>query len=260
VASPGPHARAGAHPVDLGAPQLIDSFANGWPVTQADLAAVGGASFVVHLTWTPQRKVWIALALSGATLLLCLVLGFLPERWRSRIRSRWRRVRGGLSLRRGRSGRSGEVVESGETVPAFAHVDTGPRLVFLHREPRHRVHWWNAILLGLITGVIAAGVTSLRVGAGIAVLVIAGLLIPWVRWVAAFGAVGFITAGCVNVVRGQAVHHYLPGSNWAGSFVAAGNRIWLGVVLLLADAVIVSAGARSPRPAPPANAEPSPPT
>jgi len=260
VASPGPHARAGAHPVDLGAPQLIDSFANGWPVTQADLAAVGGASFVVHLTWTPQRKVWIALALSGATLLLCLVLGFLPERWRSRIRSRWRRVRGGLRMRRGRSGRSGEVVESGETVPAFAPVDTGPRLVFLHREPRHRVHWWNAILLGLITGVIAAGVTSLRVGAGIAVLVIAGLLIPWVRWIAAFGAVGFITAGCVNVVRGQAVHHYLPGSNWAGSFVAAGNRIWLGVVLLLADAVIVSAGARSPRPAPPANAEPSPPT
>jgi hypothetical protein len=112
----------------------------------------------------------------------------------------------------------------------------------------------------VITGLLASGVTSLRVGAGIAVLVIAGLLIPWVRWIAAFGAVGFITAGCLNVIRGQAVHHFLPGSNWAGSFVAAGNRIWVGVVLLLADAVIVSAGARSPRPAPPVTAEPSPPT
>jgi hypothetical protein len=138
-------------------------------------------------------------------------------------------------------------------------VDTEPRLVFLHREPRHQVHWWNAVLLGLVTGLLASGVTSLRVGAGIAVLVTAGLLIPWVRWIAALGAVGFITAGCLNVIRGQAVHHFLPGSNWPGSFVAAGNRIWLGVVLLLADAVIVSAGARSPRPAPPATAEQSPP-
>jgi hypothetical protein len=103
-------------------------------------------------------------------------------------------------------------------------------------------------------------VTSLAVGGAVALVVIAGLLIPWVRWAAALGAVGFIVAGCLNVIRGQAVHHYLPGSNWAGSFVSAGNRIWIGVVLLLADAVIVSAGARSPRPVPPANAEPSPPT
>jgi hypothetical protein len=44
------------------------------------------------------------------------------------------------------------------------------------------------------------------------------------------------------------VHHYLPGSNWAGSFVNAGNLIWLGVVLLLADAVISSFGLRVPKP------------
>jgi hypothetical protein len=135
-----------------------------------------------------------------------------------------------------------------------------PQLVFLRREPRHRVRWWNAIILGLVTGIVAAGVTSLAVGGAIALVVIAGLLIPWVRWVAAFGAVGFLVTGSVNVIRGQDVHHYLPGSNWAGSFVSAGNHIWIGVVLLMADAVIVSAGARSPRPAPPATDEPSPPT
>jgi hypothetical protein len=148
----------------------------------------------------------------------------------------------------------------GATPMAAGAVESQPQLVFLHREPRHRVRWWNAILLGLVTGVVAAGVTSLSVGGAVALLVIAGLLIPWVRWAAAFGGVGFIVAGCLNVIRGQAVHHYLPGSNWAGSFVTAGNRIWIGVVLLLADAVIVSAGARSPRPAPPASDEPSPPT
>jgi hypothetical protein len=44
------------------------------------------------------------------------------------------------------------------------------------------------------------------------------------------------------------VHHYLPGSNWAGSFVNAGNLIWIGVVLLLADAVISGLALRVPKP------------
>jgi hypothetical protein len=242
VATPGPGARSGSHPVDLGTPQLIDSFANGWAVTGPDLRALGGADFVVNLKWTPQTKVWIALGLSGLTLFLCLLLGFLPASWRAWLRRR---------LHRPARPRS---------APGFAAADPLPALQIIRREPRHAVHWWNAILLGLITGAVAAGVTTLRDGAGIAVLVAAGLLIPWVRWLAAVGAVGFIVDGCVNVVRGQYVHHYLPGSNWAGSFVPAGNLIWLGVVLLLADAVIVSAGARSPRPAPPANDGPSPPT
>jgi arabinofuranan 3-O-arabinosyltransferase len=235
IASPGPGAPKGSHPVNLGPAQLIDSFANGWAVTGSDLHALGSGTFTVTLDWTPQTEVWVALGLSGATLGLCLVLGFLPERWRSRWRGR-------------------HAAKRSET-PGVA-----PRLVPFQGEPRHRVHWWSAILLGLITGVVAAGVTSLAIGGAIALVVMAGLLIPWVRWVAALGAAGFITAGCVNVIRGQAVHHYLPGSNWAGSFVAAGNRIWIGVVLLLADAVIVSAGARSPRPAPPESDVPSPPT
>ena len=55
-------------------------------------------------------------------------------------------------------------------------------------------------------------------------------------------------AGCLNVVQGQRVHHYLPGSNWAGSFVHAGNLIWVGVVLLVADAVISSFGLRVAKP------------
>ncbi len=95
VASPGQGARAGSHAVDLGPPQLVDGFANGWHVTPADLRALGGSSFTVQLTWTPQRLVWAALAVSGATLLLCLVLGFLPIRARRWVRSKLpRRLRG----------------------------------------------------------------------------------------------------------------------------------------------------------------------
>ena len=70
-----------------------------------------------------------------------------------------------------------------------------------------------------------------------------GLLVPWARVLASVAGVACIVAGSVNVVQGQNVHHYLSGSNWAASFVNAGNLVWLGVVLLLADAVISGAGA-----------------
>ena len=42
VAQPGPGAAPGARTVDLGRPQLVDGFANGWQVTAADLRALGG--------------------------------------------------------------------------------------------------------------------------------------------------------------------------------------------------------------------------
>ena len=40
----GGRAPAGSHAVDLGRSQLIDGFANGWQVTQADLHALGGST------------------------------------------------------------------------------------------------------------------------------------------------------------------------------------------------------------------------
>ena len=44
------------------------------------------------------------------------------------------------------------------------------------------------------------------------------------------------------MVQGQNVHHFLPGSDWDASFVHAGNLIWLGAVLLLADGVVSALG------------------
>ena len=55
-------------------------------------------------------------------------------------------------------------------------------------------------------------------------------------------------AGSINVVQGQNVHHFLSGSNWDASFVNAGNLIWLGAVLLLADGVISALGLRVAKP------------
>lgn len=56
---------------DLGAPTLVNGFANGWYLDPAKVPAG-----TLRLEWTPQRTVWIALALSGVGLLLCLWLAF----------------------------------------------------------------------------------------------------------------------------------------------------------------------------------------
>lgn len=91
VAHPGPGALPGAHSVNLGAPQLLDSFANGWQVSQSDLAALGaiGAggtpSFTVTLTWAPQGEVWAALLISALAIAACVVLAAIPLRLRRRV-------------------------------------------------------------------------------------------------------------------------------------------------------------------------------
>jgi hypothetical protein len=61
----------------LGSPTLIDGYSNGWYVADRT------GSFEVDLTWAPQREVDIALAVSGVSIFLCILLGFVP----------WRRLR-----------------------------------------------------------------------------------------------------------------------------------------------------------------------
>src|SRR5262249_7201873 len=45
---------------DLGRPALVDGYANGWLVVPT------AGTFTVDLEWTPQRSVWVALAISAA--------------------------------------------------------------------------------------------------------------------------------------------------------------------------------------------------
>jgi arabinofuranan 3-O-arabinosyltransferase len=82
------------HP--LGAPRLLDGFANAWFV---DPAALGlhGRHLVVTLRFWPQRVVDAALAISGATTLACLAL--VGPRARRRTRRWWPGRSGGSSRR-----------------------------------------------------------------------------------------------------------------------------------------------------------------
>ena len=61
--------RASIDGTDLGAPDLVDGFANGWLVP-----AGGAGEHEVAFTWTPQGAVWRGLFVSAVALLGCLVL------------------------------------------------------------------------------------------------------------------------------------------------------------------------------------------
>ncbi|HMC41947.1 MAG TPA: alpha-(1-_3)-arabinofuranosyltransferase family protein, partial [Acidimicrobiales bacterium] len=66
----GPAGRTPGPAPALGRPKLIDGFANGWLVR----APQGATALDLRMTWTPQRRVWAALAGSGLAVMVCLVL------------------------------------------------------------------------------------------------------------------------------------------------------------------------------------------
>jgi len=106
----------------------------------------------------------------------------------------------------------------------------------------------RALLIGAACGAAALLVTPPLAGLVVAAAVVLGLLVPWARVVASVAGIACIVAGAINVVQGQNVHHYLSGSNWDAAFVNAGNLIWLGAALLLADGVISAFGLRVAKP------------
>lgn len=62
--------------VDLGAPTLVNGYANGWKVDPARV----GADATITMTWTPQRAVWIAIAASLLGVAICVLLVIRPVR------------------------------------------------------------------------------------------------------------------------------------------------------------------------------------
>ncbi len=276
-ASPAPGAPAGAHDVVLGTSELVDSFANGWPLTASDLAALGASGpkgtgeFSVTLTWTPQELVWAALAVSGTTIVVCAVVGFLPERWRRILRrrfSRWRSSRGeGRGGRRETRGETqGEASQSTSQstsqvtgmagAPGETALTSGPDVVVrdqdavgggLDAEPSlehswertsHRPSWRVTILLAVLSGIVAGAISYPLAGLAVAIMVGATTRIPRSRAITALLAVAFLVAAAATVVVGQTLHPLPESSNWPASYGAATVLTWVAVVFLGGDGVV----------------------
>jgi hypothetical protein len=253
VAHPAAGAPAGAHAVDLGAPELVDSFANGWPVGAGQLAALGATgpggthAFTLTLTWVPQKEVWVALAVSAAAIGLCLVIGYVsgPWRWLRRRRSA-RRSRGSHARGRKAAGATGPATAASADGPAgrAAASDDAPALGLPFANRGRRPAWWAVLALAAVAGGVAAAISAPLVGLAAGVAVAGGLLVPQVRAVTSLVAVGLLVAGAVTVVSGQALHPVPESSDWPGAYQSAAVLVWMAVVFLGADAV-VEAGRRA---------------
>jgi H+/Cl- antiporter ClcA len=63
---------------DMGSPQLVDGFANGWFVDPVETGTLE-----VSFKWAPQKNIWVALSISLVGILICLCLIYRERRQKS---------------------------------------------------------------------------------------------------------------------------------------------------------------------------------
>jgi arabinofuranan 3-O-arabinosyltransferase len=107
---------------DLGRPQVLDGFANAWLVRPN-----GRETMAVTFTFTPQKSVWVASAISGFALLLCAALALFAGRRRHRDLGHadaptFRSLRAGI----GPAARRGAVITTGLATALVVGVIVGP--------------------------------------------------------------------------------------------------------------------------------------
>lgn len=198
---------------DLGAPRLVDGYANGWLVRPT-----GAGPLTITLRWTPQRAVNVALVLSAIGGLLCL--GIVAV---SLTRSRRRR----------RTAAALATASADASVSLAAPVLTSP-----FRSRGHTPRTLSTAATVALTAIVAAVLVRPWSGVLAGALVLLVLLRP--RWRGALSIVPatLLGVGGLYVAVGQLRHHYAPLFNWPSFFPAMRTVGWLAIVLLAADVVV----------------------
>jgi arabinofuranan 3-O-arabinosyltransferase len=219
----------------LGPPQLIDGYANGWYVTPPR------ASFVVTLQFGPQRMVVPAIVVSGATLALCFVVGFVP------CGPIGRRLR-----RRGAHSAADEADATVETPAVPAMGDEAPLMLwpFVARagSPGLVVCILVAVLCGGVSLAVLPPPSAPLVAGAVALSALAGLRWSLARSLLSLSALGCILAAGALTVVAQVEHHYPAGSSWPHNFAVAGVLAFAGVVALACDTAVGLARRRHDEP------------
>ena len=188
---------------DLGQPRLVDGYANGWLVTAPN------PSFDVTMTWTPQTRVWISLAVSAVALLGCLLLALWPFRRR----------------RANRLDAEPDDQPLPDVISPLARGDGGARPLTVAA---------TAIGTGLLTGLVITPLAGVIVG----VLTALAFVLHRGRALLRLGAVACLLISAAYVVELQ-WHYGLPlNGSWPATFSKVATISWLAVGLLAADVVV----------------------
>ncbi|HUY23268.1 MAG TPA: alpha-(1-_3)-arabinofuranosyltransferase family protein [Acidimicrobiales bacterium] len=251
---------------DLGPPQLVDGYANGWLVTPA----TAGHDMVIMLQWTPQRLVSASLVVSGVSLALCLALGCLPRRWRARLRRLARSVRA-RPRRRARPEEPGVAVPIGPagayrrasapgTVSARLHgappgasdtaAERSPLLGSPLRSSGARPGWVGLVVVPVVAGGVTAAVVTPGAGLPVAAAAFLAAATGYGRVVLAVGSVGLLVAVDRMVTSAQRTFHYAADFGWPNHVETASTLAWIAVAVLGADALVQEVRDRRARGAP----------
>lgn len=189
---------------DVGTSRLVNGYANGWRIDPR-----GAHTMTVTLTWTPQRRVWIALALSGLTMLLCTALAL----------GLWSRRRAGSRVE----------VDPVDREPVF-------RLPFATagRRPGRAAIVAGSLGAAIVTALLVRPLAGLLVG----VLVFLALVRPRWRTLLALGAPASLALAGLYVVAKEWRLRYPSVFEWPTFFDRVAILGWLAVVFLVADALV----------------------
>jgi hypothetical protein len=224
----------------LGAPVLIDAFANGWRIDPAAVAPyVHDGQLDVTLTWVPQKTVDWALLVSVLALVGCLVLAVWP------VRRRRRRTHGHSP---GATADPQTMDVATADVAEAVVLDRRPRLQLPFGTEGPRASVAVALVTAVAAGGVAAAIAAPMAGLAVGVATLLVLLVPRLRFLLALAAVGCVAAAGVYVAVHQVQLRVPDNGAWPQSFGTASQWAWAGVVFLGADgAVDVALRARQRR-------------
>jgi hypothetical protein len=200
--SPGWQATIDGH--TQGQAQLVDGYANGWLVTPTS------STFTVALRWTAQTKVWIGVAISAITLLICVMLVLRPRR---------------VTLGR-------------PSVPATPGDESLPYLVSPWSRDGGRHSRSRTVAAILIAAGIAAFLITPLVGLIVLAVTLLAVLVPRGRTLLRAGSVAALALSAVYVLEVQARFHLLASSGWPQRFHKVDTLSWVAVALLVADVLV----------------------
>lgn len=198
----------------LGAPQLVDGYANGWRVPAHK------APVIVDVEWTPQRTVERSIAMSLVTVTLCLGIVL-------------------VSYRRQSSPRLGSIA-------VLARADVEPTIAPVVTAADH-VSVTRRVVAAVIVGLFAAVAVNPVVGLAGAIAVALVLTWPRLRRWFVLAAPAFVLLDGLYIAVRQVRHDFPPIFEWPTFFGRARLIGWLVVVVLAADVVIELAVGRRRR-------------
>jgi len=219
----------------LGAPVLIDGYANAWYVHPPP----GAKAFTVSLSFMPQQRVDYALVASALVLALCLVLSLWPRRHRlSRRRRRGARAPRSPSPDE-RSAGPGAPLPARKVRPGLPGA---PMLALPLASGGTRPRVTTIVVLAVVCGAVGAallpGSWGITAGPSVFAAVIIASLWSWSRCLVALGAVGLAVAAGLATTLGQVDQKLPADASWPAHFAGAGILTWFAVLALAVDAVI----------------------